>query len=89
MGEPTQEIQLLAKPPEKRLDSWKEIAAYLNRDVPPSSAGRNARACQSIGMCTRSAAPSMHSLKNSMAGCTADGPRWTKPRLIRAGDARS
>ena len=33
MGEPTQEIQLLAKPPEKRLDSWKEIAAYLNRDV--------------------------------------------------------
>src|SRR5580698_8641810 len=33
MGELTQEIQLLAKPPERRLDSWKEIAAYLNRDV--------------------------------------------------------
>ena len=33
MGEPTYDIPPVAKPPEKRLDSWKEIAAYLNRDV--------------------------------------------------------
>jgi len=33
MGEPAYEIPSLEKPPEKRLDSWKEIAAYLNRDV--------------------------------------------------------
>ncbi|MBB5341256.1 tetratricopeptide repeat protein [Tunturiibacter gelidoferens] len=33
MGEPSYEIPLVEKPPEKRLDSWKEIATYLNRDV--------------------------------------------------------
>ena len=33
MGEPSFELSPAEKPPEKRLDSWKEIAAYLNRDV--------------------------------------------------------
>ncbi len=38
MGEPSYQIPPAEKPaadktPEKRLDSWKEIAAYLNRDV--------------------------------------------------------
>src|SRR6202041_2893528 len=33
MGEPSYEIPPVEKPAEKRLDSWKEIAAYLNRDV--------------------------------------------------------
>ena len=33
MAEPSFEIPPLEKSPEKRLDSWKEIAAYLNRDV--------------------------------------------------------
>ena len=33
MAEPSYEIPSVEKPPEKRLDSWKEIAAYLNRDV--------------------------------------------------------
>ena len=33
MGEPTYDMPPVGKPPEKRLDSWKEIAAYLNRDV--------------------------------------------------------
>ena len=33
MGEPTYDIPPVGKPPEKRLDSWKEIAGYLNRDV--------------------------------------------------------
>jgi TolB-like protein/Tfp pilus assembly protein PilF len=33
MGEPTYEIPSMRKRPERRLDSWKEIAAYLNRDV--------------------------------------------------------
>ena len=33
MGEPTYDIPPVAKPPERRLDSWKEIAAYLSRDV--------------------------------------------------------
>src|SRR5512142_2418401 len=31
MGEPTPGTS--AEPPDERLDSWKEIAAYLNRDV--------------------------------------------------------
>ena len=33
MGESSFEIRPVEKPSEKRLDSWKEIAAYLNRDV--------------------------------------------------------
>ena len=33
MGESSFEIPSMEKPSEKRLDSWKEIAAYLNRDV--------------------------------------------------------
>ena len=33
MGESFQDSAPSAKPPEDRLDSWKEIAAYLNRDV--------------------------------------------------------
>ncbi len=33
MGEPIPGTPPSARPPEDRLDSWKEIAAYLNRDV--------------------------------------------------------
>jgi TolB-like protein/Tfp pilus assembly protein PilF len=33
MAGPSYEIPSVEKTPEKRLDSWKEIAAYLNRDV--------------------------------------------------------
>jgi pentatricopeptide repeat protein len=33
MSDPSYEIPPREKPPEKLLDSWKEIAAYLNRDV--------------------------------------------------------
>jgi len=33
MGEPSPAIPLSERPTEGRLDSWKEIAAYLNRDV--------------------------------------------------------
>jgi len=33
MREPSSGTAPSVKPPEDRLDSWKEIAAYLNRDV--------------------------------------------------------
>jgi len=33
MSEPSFEVQPVEKPTEERLDSWKEIAAYLKRDV--------------------------------------------------------
>jgi eukaryotic-like serine/threonine-protein kinase len=33
MGEPSKGTPPSVRPPEDRLDSWKEIAAYLNRDV--------------------------------------------------------
>jgi hypothetical protein len=33
MGEPFPATPTSESPPEERLDSWKEIAAYLNRDV--------------------------------------------------------
>jgi len=33
MGEPSSDTPPSVSPPEDRLDSWKEIAGYLNRDV--------------------------------------------------------
>src|SRR5205823_5998075 len=33
MAEPSSGTTLLVRPPEDRLDSWKEIASYLNRDI--------------------------------------------------------
>src|ERR1700681_4098636 len=33
MGEPSQGTPPSVRQPEDRLDSWKEVAAYLNRDV--------------------------------------------------------
>ena len=33
MGEPSPGLLSSLRPPEDRLDSWKEIAAYLSRDV--------------------------------------------------------
>src|ERR1700683_1101191 len=33
MGDPSPNTPTFEKPPEARLDSWKEIAAYLGRDV--------------------------------------------------------
>src|SRR6202030_4585153 len=33
MGEPSSDTPASVSPPEDRLDSWKEIAGYLNRDV--------------------------------------------------------
>src|SRR5947209_11334181 len=33
MGEPSEGTRPSMRPPEDRLDSWKEIAAYLHRDV--------------------------------------------------------
>ena len=33
MGEPSPETPPSEKPPEDRLDSWKQIALYLRRDV--------------------------------------------------------
>ena len=33
MADSSIETPPLVRPPDKRLDSWKEIAAYLNRDV--------------------------------------------------------
>src|SRR6185369_13977912 len=33
MGEPSEGTEPSTRPSEDRLDSWKEIAAYLNRDV--------------------------------------------------------
>src|SRR5580658_9079441 len=33
VGGPSFEVPRSESPPERRLDSWKEIAAYLNRDV--------------------------------------------------------
>ena len=56
MGESSLEIRPPERVGEKRLDSWKEIASYLNRDVTTSSAGRSVRGCRSTGTCTTSGA---------------------------------
>ena len=57
MGDPAFGTQLHEKPPEDQLDSWKEIAAYLGRDVTTVQRWEKLKGCPCIATCTTSAAP--------------------------------
>ena len=58
MSKPSFEIPPARMATERRLDSWKEIAAYLNRDVTTVQRWEKRKECRSIGICTTGAAPS-------------------------------
>ena len=60
MGEPSYEVPPVEKPAANRLDSWKEIAEYLNRDVttvertsPSPASNCTGISMPSVARCTR------------------------------------
>lgn len=59
MREPFPNKTLSEAPSENRLDSWKEIATYLGRDVTTVQRWRGRRECRSTATCTTSEGPSM------------------------------
>jgi hypothetical protein len=71
MGEPP------GAPPEDRLDSWEEIAAYLTATSRPSSAGRSRRGRPFTVICTTGWARSMR-----------PGRRWTPGHAVETFESR-
>ena len=82
MGEPSYEIppveKPLEKPPEKRLDSWKEIAVYLNRDVTTVQRWEKRE-----GMPVHR---HVHDKRGSVYALTEELDDWIQSRRLRAGD---
>lgn len=60
MGEPLFEIPPAPMGTDRRLDLWKEIAAYLIRDVTTVQRCEKRKGCRFIGISTINAALSMH-----------------------------
>ena len=59
MGEPLPGVPPSIEVSEKRLDSWKEIPACLNRNVTTVQRWEKREACRSTGTCMTSVAPFM------------------------------
>ena len=68
-----------------RLDSWKEIAAFLKRDVTTVRRWKSAKAYPCTVMCTTPATRSTPIRKNSMTGGWDATTISTKPRQSTAG----
>ena len=69
MGEPSPETPISQSAPEERVDSWKEIAAYLNRDV--TTVQRWEKGCPFTGICMTGWARSTLSGRSWMHGLVA------------------
>jgi Tol biopolymer transport system component len=76
MGEPVPEAPQHAKPPEDRLDSWKEIAAYLSRDVTTVQRWEKRE-----GMPVQR---HLHDKIGSVSASRADLDAWVRSRKLRA-----
>ena len=78
MGEPSPDTTTFEKPSEPRLDSWKEIAAYLGRDVTTVQRWEK-----------REAMPvhrHVHDKRGSVYALAPELDAWLKSRRQRAGD---
>jgi Tol biopolymer transport system component len=76
MGDPSVDIRPSERPPEDRLDSWKEIAAYLNRDVTTAQRWEK-----------REAMPvyrHVHASMGSVYASRAELDAWTRGRNLKA-----
>ena len=76
MGEPSSSTPPSVSPPEERLDSWKEIAAYLNRDVTTVQRWEK-----------REGMPvyrHLHDRMGSVFASRAELDRWARGRNLRA-----
>ena len=81
MGEPTYDIPPLGKPLDRRLDSWKEIAAYLNRDVTTVQRWEK-----------RERMPvhrHVHEKRGSVYALTEELDDWIQSRRSRAGETQA
>jgi Tol biopolymer transport system component len=76
MGEPFPDTPPSARPPEDRLDSWKEIAAYLNRDVTTVQRWEKRE-----GMPVHR---HLHDRMGSVYASRADLDAWARSRNLRA-----
>lgn len=76
MGEPLPGAPPSVKPPEDRLDSWKEIAAYLNRDVTTVQRWEKRE-----GMPVHR---HLHDRMGSVYASRADLDAWARSRNLRA-----
>src|ERR1700692_2810532 len=76
MGETFQDTAPSANPPENRLDSWKEIAAYLNRDVTTVQRWEKRE-----GMPVHR---HLHDKMGSVSASRADLDAWARTRKLRA-----
>ena len=76
MGDPAFGTQLHEKPPEDQLDSWKEIAAYLGRDV---TTVQRWEKCEAMPVHRH-----VHDKRSSVYALTSELDAWRqsrKPRL--------
>ena len=71
MGEPFPGTPPSVRPAEDRLDSWKEIAAYLNRDVTTVQRWEKREGMPVHRHLHDRWARSTRSVRNSMPGCKA------------------
>jgi Tol biopolymer transport system component len=76
MGEPSSDTPPSVSPPEDRLDSWKEIAAYLNRDVTTVQRWEKRE-----GMPVHR---HLHDRMGSVFASRAELDRWARGRNLRA-----
>ena len=76
MDQPTYDIPPVAKLPEKRLDSWKEIASYLNRDVTTVQRWEKRE-----GMPVHR---HLHDKRGSVYALTEELDEWIQSRRLRA-----
>ena len=67
MGKPFLGTPQSTSPVEDRLDSWKEIAAYLKRDVTTVQRWEKRERCRSTGICM-----------TGLVRCTRPGRNWTR-----------
>src|ERR1700687_1256908 len=78
MGEPFPGTPPSVRPPEDRLDSWKEIAAYLNRDVTTVQRWEKRE-----GMPVHR---HLHDRMGSVYAFRADLDTWARSRNLRAAE---
>ena len=78
MGEPSFEIESASPPSDKRLDSWKEIAAYLNRDVTTVQRWEKRE-----GMPVHR---HLHEKRGSVYALAGELDAWVKNRRLQAGE---
>src|SRR5882757_144843 len=76
MGESFHETPPAERPPEDRLDSWKEIAAYLKRDVTTVQRWEKRE-----GMPVRR---HLHDTRGSVYASRADLDAWVRDRNLQA-----